>query len=214
MAVPIGGDVRAGVALGEDEAHFLRAVDVHDRHEDEPAHRQPVERDDRLAPVGHLKRDGVTGLEAGVRERGDELQCLGAHLGVSAVPRPRLRPDVHLGVRGGRERSLDQLPECVVGPPTVLEVAGAQLGWNLANGPRHSKTDRRNGPMRANASAAAGKPKFTKPCGWPAQQSSSTATPSCCNRRAYDAPFVAQRVATAEHDEGGRQAGQALRLQR
>ena len=65
VAVAIGGDVRARAALAEDEAHFLGAVDVHDRHEDVAAQREAVERDDGLAPVRQLERDDGAGLEPG-----------------------------------------------------------------------------------------------------------------------------------------------------
>ncbi len=63
VAVSVGGDVGAGPALGEDEPHLLVAVDVHDRHEDVATHRQPVERDDGLAPVRELEGDDVTRFE-------------------------------------------------------------------------------------------------------------------------------------------------------
>ena len=59
VPVAVGRDVRARPALCEDEAHFLGAVDVHDRHEHVAAHREPVERDDRLPPVRQLERDDV-----------------------------------------------------------------------------------------------------------------------------------------------------------
>src|SRR5262245_64498413 len=55
-------------SLGEDEANFLRPVDVHDGDEDEATHRQAVERDHRLAPVRQLERDEIG--RASCRERG------------------------------------------------------------------------------------------------------------------------------------------------
>ena len=56
--------VRARAALVEDEAHFLRAVDVHDRHEHVPAEREPEERHDRLARVRQLERDDRARLDS------------------------------------------------------------------------------------------------------------------------------------------------------
>ena len=98
-AVPVGGDVGARPALAEDEAHLLRAVDVHDRHEHVAADREPVERDDGLVPVRELERDDRAGLDPGVGERGDEAERVGVQVGVGAVPRTRLRPDVDPCVR-------------------------------------------------------------------------------------------------------------------
>ena len=82
VAVPIGGDVGAGAALIEDEAHFLGAVDVHDRHEHVAAHREAVERDDRFAPVRQLERD---------RRRRARCRRRGASSPVAAIRRGRRR---------------------------------------------------------------------------------------------------------------------------
>ncbi len=68
----IGRQIGTGTALGEDEAHFLGTVDVHDRHEHVATHREPEEGDDRLPPVRQLERHHLAGLDAVGTQRRDE----------------------------------------------------------------------------------------------------------------------------------------------
>ena len=131
----VGRDVRPGAALGEDEPHLLGPVDVHDRDEHVAAQREAVERDDRFAPVRQLERDHVARLQPRASERGDESERIGADVGVRAVPRSRLRPDVHGRLRRGAQRPVDEGPERVVGPPPRREVALAQGGGDLPDRP-------------------------------------------------------------------------------
>ncbi len=104
VAVAVGRDVRARATLPEDEAHLFGSVDVHDRHEHVAAHREAVERDDRLTPVRQLERDHVARFEPGVGEHGHQPQRVDVDVGVGAVPRPRLRPDVDRRIRRGAQR--------------------------------------------------------------------------------------------------------------
>ena len=105
------------------------AVDVHDRHEHVAAHREAVERDDRLPPVRQLERDDGAGLEPGVGERGDQPQRVGVDLGVGAVPRARLRPDVRRSrrARARRRRSTSAPSVSSVHQPSAT-VALAERG--------------------------------------------------------------------------------------
>ena len=136
VAEAVGRDVRARPALLEDEAHLLRPVDVHDRHEHVPAHREPVERDDRLAPVRQLERDDVAGLDAGLaRARVTSRSASSWTSRVGAVPRPCLRPDVDSRRRAtAREAASTSDAERLVGPPPLGEVALPERGGTARTG--------------------------------------------------------------------------------
>ena len=116
VAEAIGGDVGPSAALPQDEAHLLRPVDVHDRHEHVAAQRESVEGNDGFAPVRQLERDRVTGLESGVGQGRDQAQRVGRGARRS-VPRHGRVSDQTCTAASGAPRRLRS-----TSPPSVSSV--------------------------------------------------------------------------------------------
>jgi HD-GYP domain-containing protein (c-di-GMP phosphodiesterase class II) len=75
-----------------------------------------------------LERDDVARLEAGVAEDRDQAERVGVDIGVRAVPRPGLGPDVHAGIRRRAQAPIDESTEGLISPPPLGEIARPELG--------------------------------------------------------------------------------------
>ena len=64
MAEAVGRDQCLHTRLAQDVADLLRAVEVHDRHDDRAEIRNRVEGRSRLEPVRQLERNRVAGTDA------------------------------------------------------------------------------------------------------------------------------------------------------
>ncbi len=189
-------DERPGPALPQDEAHFLRPVEVHDRHQGHAEHGAGVERDRGLHPVGQLEGDDVT------RNQPEDAQAArhAERLVVDVADRAEVgigrRPDAKAPARVLEQGVAQELPEGAVVPRAFGPVALGQRRRDRAEleaGPGHADSMKNSASLRCCAPlppkrisfcltrlkrkwASLAQVKPTPPCSW--MSSPVTRTPA------------------------------------
>ena len=93
----VGRDECLHPRAGEDVSHFLRAIEVHDRHDDRAEVRDRVERRGGFGPVRQLERDRVTGADAPSTKPGRDAASQTIDLTERAAVGPAIGHDAEVG---------------------------------------------------------------------------------------------------------------------